>query len=211
MKETMKVTEAIAQLKIQDDRIDKALSDLKVVTANRISAQKVDGMTADEFKKLATSSYTSATTLINRYNAMKEAINEFNASTKVNIGGREMSVASALYMKTWGINQKKRLLDNLTKQLTVAETKMQRENGEKLDDAAERHAKQSFEGDMKTDKIKYLEFIEEYKSRNQFTIVDPLNIRKLIEELIDEIVKFETSVDTAIQIANATHDITIEY
>lgn len=210
MVETMKVLEAIGQLKIQEDRINKAINSINAVTANRVSAKKVDGITPDEYKKNAQSAYDSATKLLKRYIAMKEAVNEFNASTKINVCGEEMTVASALYLKGYGIDDKKKLVRRLAEQLVVAKRTMELQN-DKLDDAAERHAKQSFEGDAKTDKAEYLKFIEEYKERNQYVLIDPLNIAAEIERLEDEIAKFEAGVDTAIQIANATNDITFEY
>lgn len=211
MQETMKVIEAIGQLKIQEDRIEKSLLDFTPVAANRVTAKKVNGITKEEFDRMAKVNFDSITTLINRYNAMKEAINEFNAATKVNIAGKEMSVASALYMKNYGINEKKILLDAMVKSLRSGENKVANENGQKLDDAAEKHAKQSFEGDAKSDKAEYLKFLEEYREKNQYELIDPLKIREKIKDFEEEISKFEAGVDTAIQIANATHDITIEY
>lgn len=211
MQETMKVIEAIGQLKIQEDRIEKSLLDFTPVAANRVTAKKVNGITKEEFDRRAKVNFDSITTLINRYNAMKEAINEFNAGTKVNIAGKEMSVASALYMKNYGINEKKILLDAMVKSLRSGENKVTNENGQKLDDAAEKHAKQSFEGDAKSDKAEYLKFLEAYREKNQYELIDPLKIRDKIKDLEEEISKFEAGVDTAIQIANATHDITIEY
>lgn len=211
MKETMKVIEAIGQLKIQEDRIAKAMQDLDAITANRITAKKVKGLAPDDYAKNAKSAYDSVSQLIRRYLAMKEAVNEFNAGTKIVVACQEMSVASALYLKGYGLEQKKTLLYNLQKQLIAAKKKMDAENGDKLDEAAERHAKQNFEGDVKADKLRYLEFIEEYKDHNQFVLIDPINIEDKIKKLSDEIAAFEAGVDTAIQIANATHDITIEY
>ena len=207
----MKVIEAISQLKIQEDRIARAINDLTPVAANRISAKKVNGLDPKEFNDRAKSAYDSASKLLDRYIALKEAVNEFNAATKVTINGTEMSVASAIYLKSYGIEQKKSFLEYLTKCLKAAENKVALENGPKLDDAAERNAKQNFEGDQKSDKAEYLKFLEDYREKNQYVLIDPLNLRDKIDKLSDEIAKFESGVDTAIQIANATHDITIEY
>ena len=207
----MKVIEAISQLKIQEDRIARAINDLTPVAANRISAKKVNGLDPKEFNDRAKSAYDSASKLLDRYIALKEAVNEFNAATKINVNGTEMSVASAIYLKSYGIEQKKSFLEYLTKCLRAAEKKVETENGPKLDDAAERNAKQNFEGDQKSDKAEYLKFLEDYREKNQYVLIDPLNLREKIDKLSDEIAKFESGVDTAIQIANATHDITIEY
>ena len=42
-------------------------------------------------------------------------------------------------------------------------------------------------------------------------MVDPLNVRKIIEELEKQIADFEANVDAAIQVANATTTIEIAY
>ena len=211
MQETMKVLEAIGQLKIQENRIDKALSDLDIVAANRVSAKKVNGISKEEFDKNARSSYDSVTALMRRYMALKEAINQFNAATKITVCGKEMTVASALYQKEWGVNQRKRVLNHIVSLLNRAEDRVAIENGDKLDAAAERNAKQNFEGDPKSDVKDYLKFLEDYKDAHMYELIDPLKIREKIEKMSKEISDFEASVDTQIQIANATTDITIEY
>ena len=211
MKETMKVIEAIGQLKIQEDRFRKELVKLSPLGVKRASSKKIDGKTIEEFTNLAKSNYDSVRTLLNRYVAMKEAINEFNASTKISVAGTEMSVASAIYLKEYGLDQKELLLNGMTRALSDAEAAIQRENGDKLDGAAERNAAQNFDGDKKSDPAGYMKFLADYKEQNQYEMVDPLHIRDEIAKLTDEITKFRSSVDTAIQIANATHDITIEY
>ena len=211
MQETMKVLEAIGQLKIQEDRLDKAIENLDIVAANRISAKKVNGISKEEFDKNARSSYDSVMALLRRYMALKEAINQFNAATKITVCGHEMTVASALYQKEYGVTQKKRVLMNLVSLLSRAEERVRIENGDKLDAAAERNAKQNFEGDPKSDVNDYLKFIEDYKDAHMYELIDPLKIREKIEKMSKDISDFEASVDTQIQIANATTDITIEY
>jgi hypothetical protein len=211
MHETMKVLEAIGQLKIQEDRIDKALKDLDIVAANRVSAKKVNGISKEDFDKNARASYDSVMALLRRYMALKEAINQFNAATTITVCGQEMTVASALYQKEWGIAQRKRVLTTLTALLSHAEERVLFENGDKLDVAAERNAKQNFEGDPKSDVKDYLKFLEDYKDAHMYELIDPLKIREKIDKMSKEISDFEASVDTQIQIANATTDITIEY
>ena len=211
MTETMKVLEAIGQLKIQEDRIEKALVSLDVVAANRVTAKKVNGITKEEFERNAKSSFDSVTSLLKRYMALKEAINQFNAATKITVCGKEMTVATALYQKEWGINQRKKVLNYLTTLLVKAEERVRIENGDKLDAAAERNAKQNFEGDPKSDAKEYLKFLEDYKDDHMYELIDPLKIREKIEKMSKDISDFEAGVDTQIQIANATTDITIEY
>lgn len=212
MQETMKVLEGLAALKIQESRIEKATTNMKLISVKKSSAKNVDAsMSVEEFGNNAKASYTSATTLINRYLAIKEAINEFNASTKINVCGQQMTVASAIYLKDYGINQKKKLLKIMESQLNEADCAVIRANGDKLDEAAERNASVAFDGDPKVDKDRYNDFLEAYKSKNQLVLVDPIGLRAEVEKLSEEIANFESSVDSAIQIANAIHDITINY
>lgn len=211
MTETMKVLEAIGQIKIQEKRLRNAVDEMNLVVANRITAKKVNGIDKEEFERRAKSSYESVMTLLKRYMALKEAVNEFNAATKIKIGDREMTVASALYQKEYGINQQKSVVAYMMTQLSDQQSKVNHENGSKLDDAAERNAKQNFDGDPKSDATAYLKFLEDYKESHQYVLVDPLKIMDKIQKLNEEIAAFEAGVDTQIQIANATHDITIEY
>ena len=46
---------------------------------------------------------------------------------------------------------------------------------------------------------------------NTFDMIDSININKTIEELKDKIDKFETKVDSALSISNATTIIEIDY
>ena len=211
MKEKITVLEALSALKIADDKILNAINGMNLVTANRNSAKKVNGVRPEDFDAEAKASFQSATDLINRYNAMKAAISRFNAATEITIGDKVMTVAEAIYQKNQGIALKKELLSTLQNQLRNAEKVRDRENGDKLDEAAESHAKQNFEGDIKSDKSRYLEFLDDYKEKNQYVLIDPLNIKEKIKKLADEITEFEAAVDSKIQIANATNEIEFEY
>lgn len=211
MKEKMTVLEALSALKIADDKILTALGGMNLVAANRNSAKKVNGIRREDFDTDAKASFQSVTDLIARYNAMKGAISRFNAATEITIGDKTMTVAEAIYQKNHGIALKKEFLSTLQNQLRNAEKMRDRENGDKLDESAERHAKQNFEGDIKSDKSRYLEFLDDYKEKNQYILIDPLNIKEKIKKLADEIAEFEAAVDSKIQIANATNEIEFEY
>ena len=63
----------------------------------------------------------------------------------------------------------------------------------------------------KSSSADYMEFIESFKKNNQVVLIDPLGAMTQAKKLQDEVDAFEAGVDAAIQVANATHEITINY
>ena len=210
MKETMTVHQALCDIKVSDSKIADAIGDLCVVTANRQNATKVNGIDPKEFTENAKSGYQKVISLINRNNALKRAINDYNAKTIIQVGDKSYSVAEAIYMMNNGLNAKRSLINCLTATLKKSERTINEENGDKLTMAAERNATIQF-GSDKHKSEEMLEFIENYKEKNQYILVDPLKIRDKIEELQAEVDDFASKVDAAIQVSNATTEITIEY
>ena len=210
-KERMTVLEALSVLKVADKKQMNAVKNMTLIGTKRNSAIKVDGVSKEEFAETARAGFNSAMDLTRRIIELKKAVHRFNAKTEIEVAGEKMTVASAIWMKDYGLALKRNLLMEMYAQLQDAEAMLSEENGEKLDAAAERHAKVNFEGDAKSDKSRYLEFLDDFKEKNQHVLVDPLGLSKQIDKLDEEIAKFEAEVDSKIQIANATNEIEIEY
>lgn len=212
MTEKMTVHQALCEIKVSDKKLSKVFEGLDVVAANRANAKKVNGIDPTEYANNAKSEYQKALDLIKRNVAIKKAVNEYNAKTIITVGGKDYSVAQAIYMMQHGISEKKSLIKVLTNRLRDVELRLHDENGRSLDEAAERNAVIQF-GSAKENKkaAEYLDFINNYKEQNQYVLVDPLNIREEIEKLQDDVDAFESNVDSAIQVSNATTEITIEY
>lgn len=212
MKETMTVHQALCDAKMASKKIHDAVQGLKPVCANRASAKRVNGIRREDFEREAKETYQSIIDLIRRSEAIKKAINNYNASHKIMVDDKEYSVAEAIYMMQHGMEAKTFLITYLSNQLNIAETGIHLENGDKLDQAAERNAVTQFGGEKnQKSSDDYREFIKQYKEDNQLILIDPLGIREKIKSLQDEVDGFASKVDAAIQTANATTEITIEY
>lgn len=212
MKETMTVHHALCDAKVATDKINGALKRLTSVCANRANAKRVNGIRQEDFENEARETYQSITDIIRRSEAIKRAINHYNASHRVMVGDKEYSVAEAIYMMQHGMDSIKALINHLNYQLLMAEQEIRTANGDRLDQAAERNAQTQFGGEKnQKSSDDYREFIKQYKEENQLILIDPLNIREKIKSLQDEVDSFTSKVDAAIQSANATTEITIEY
>lgn len=131
--EKMTIHKALAELKTMDARIAKAIHETPYVLAVKHSAEKINGMTVDNFKDKMRSGYQKATNLIARRDAMKRAVVLSNATTKVKIGDNEYTVAEAIEMKNHGMEFKSDLLRQMNSAYTAAQNELVRNGGEALE------------------------------------------------------------------------------
>lgn len=210
-KETMTVHQALCELKLLSKRISAAIRATKPIGVKENGSQKVDAMPISEFKALAQSTHDSACDLIKRQMAIKAAVNQYNATKVITVAGQEYSIAQALWLMSYGMAEQKEMLSRYSSLLTDASARIERENGERLNQRAEAAMNAIMGGKDKADSADYLKGIEDYKKSHALEIVDPIGIRPIIESMEKEISSFEAGVDAAIQVANATTEIAIEY
>lgn len=215
-KEKMNVHRALAELKIIDARIYKAIADTTFVTANKHSNEKINGVTIADFKDTMKSSYQKINDLIARRNAMKKAVVLSNANTIIEIDGNTYTVAEAIEMKNHGMDSFKVLLSNMTDQYNTAQSEFNRNSGETLEKKAENYIlsviqSQPKDSKMTVDDDAMKALRKTYIENNTFDIVDPLNVANAIKELSDYITKFETEIDAALSTSNALTIIEFEY
>lgn len=210
-KETMTVHEALCEMKVLPKRIEKAIDNIEAVSTKEQQSEKVDGIEMSKFAEEAKANSQKASDLIKRFVAIKSGVNQYNAGTSIEISGHTYTIAQAIWLKDHGMEHKRRLMNWYAQQLTSAQETIQENNGFRLTQRAEAAANANFGSKDKADGEEYLKFVNNYKNRYQTILVDPLDIKKTIQELDDEITGFETAIDSALQIANATHTIEIEY
>jgi hypothetical protein len=195
--ETMTIIRALAELNNIDRKIINKTNDAKFV-ANKVKSKKIeDRMTVEEFTNKAKSAYDSITGLINRYQQIKSAIIISNATTSVIIDNKKMTVAEAIEMKINIIEYKKNLLNELRKQAAKINNELVFNNN-LVDGKFEKAAENSnFDKNSKEEKDinNYIKFRDMYYEKNEWIIVDPLNITNKIEFLEKEIMDFETEVN----------------
>ncbi len=216
IKETCTVHKALAELKTLDARIAKAIHETPYVLAVKHSAEKINGMTVDNFKDKMRSGYQKATNLIARRDAMKRAVVLSNATTKVKIGDNEYSVAEAIEMKNHGMEFKSDLLRQMNSAYTAAQNELVRNGGEALEKKAEQYvlaviAAQPKDSKMSVDSDAMKTLRQTYIDNNTYDLVDPMNIAKVMEKLDAEINEFNAEVDAALSCSNALTVIEFEY
>ena len=175
--EIMTVHEALSEIKVISKRITGTLMEMKVVTANRKNASKINGTEPDKYIAQAKADFQSVMDLYKRLTAMKSAIATYNAKQKITVGNREYTIAEALYMKDYGVHLKQTIVNTLSKQYQNALNKIEVENSDnKLGATAERLATANFGSKDKADSAEMEKFIASYKENNQYILIDPINI-----------------------------------
>ena len=214
--EKMTVHKALSELKTIDDRITKAIGAVPYVLAVKNSAEKINGMTVATFKENMKSGYQKVNDLMARRDAMKRAVVLSNATTKVQIGGNEYTVAEAIEMKNHGVEFKKALLNTMTYAYKSAQNELNRNGDEALEKKAEQYilsviSAQPKDSKMSVDSEAMKALRKTYIENNKFTLIDPLDVASVMEKLEKEINEFETEVDAALSVANALTVIEFEY
>ena len=100
--ETMNIHQALVELKALEKRIEAAIKEGEWVTANKHSNGKIGGIDLREYMENIKSRHQKVTSLIARTEAIKRAVVNSNAVTKVTIAGKEYTVAEAIEMKEIG-------------------------------------------------------------------------------------------------------------
>lgn len=214
--EKMTIHKALAELKTMDDRINKAIRSTTYVLAVKHSAEKINGKSVTSFKEDMRSGYQKVTDLIARREAMKRAVVLSNATTKVTVGGKEMTVAEAIEQKNHGMEFKNALLYQINSAYVTAQNELARNGGEALEKKAEQYilaviAAQPKDSKMSVDSDAMKTMRKEYIENNTYDLVDPMDIAKVIETLDAEINEFNAEVDAALSVSNALTVIEFEY
>lgn len=210
--EKMTVHKALAELKLLDDRIDKAIAEGIYCAANKHSNDKINGIDIEDYKKLVQSRYDKATDLIRRRNAIKRAVVLSNAVTKVTIAEKEYTVAEAIEMKNHGVEFDKELLNTMQSRYEAAQIVIKEQNENDLEERANQYVTAIYgnkEGKTNTADIEKVK--NDFITANQYELVDPLNILEKMETLEKKINDFMAEVDSTLSVSNALTEIEIEY
>ena len=215
-KEQMTVHKALAELKVIDSRINKAIMEGTYVVANKHSNEKIQGKTVNDFREHMKACHNKVTDLIARRNAIKRAVVLSNATTKVKVGNEEFTVAEAIEMKNHGMEFKANYMRMLATQNMNAQNELNRHSGEAIEKEAEKYIlsviqAQPKESKMSVDSDAMKALRKTYIENNTYDLIDPLNVAMLIEELTDEVNEFNTEIDAALSVSNALTVINVEY
>ena len=203
--ETRKMTvhEGLSKIKTSDSRIQKLLNAEFIGVAKK-SADKISGVPVEEYKKNLCGSLDKITDIIKETNAIKAAISKSNAETVVNVAGVEMTVAEAIYLWKHGLHIQKRLLAEMQDQYSAALVTIEERNGNDLDKRADQFVASIYGSKEKVDSKDVDDVVKKFKEQNSWIMIDPNKLWEKIQKMESEIADFESAVDSAIQMSNAT-------
>lgn len=210
-KTKMTIHRALAELKLIDSRIEKAINVVEPTGLMQLGKPVNGFYKKEDFETEVKSKYQSVTDLINRKNSIKSAIVKANGTTNISIGGKSMTIADAINFKTV-ILVKKNLILQLSRKHNAIKAKFKSEN-EKINNVALENAKIMI-GKQGDDRVKpndedVKNIVEPFVKRNEFHLVDPLKIEELVEKLQNEVDEFEVEVDAVLSEINALTEIEI--
>lgn len=201
--EKILVTQGLNELKVIDNRIAKAIAEAEFIVPSKNSETNARvGITKEDFSKNAISMFDKINALIKRREDIKAAIIKSNAETEVEIGGEKMTVAKAIDTKE-SIEYKKNLLYKMQSQYNNSFAEANTKNAkveEKINNmllaAVGKDSKDKIDPNM------YDAIAKPIKEKEEVGLVDPLDIKKKIDELEKYIEDFESEVDSKLQVSN---------
>lgn len=201
----------LGELKKLKQRIDSKIYSATFVGTKKNSANEVLGTSysKEKFEEIVKADMQSINDLISNYKALKSALVLSNAVTKLTVGKEEMTVAEAIERKA-SIQFEKDLLRRMKNIRNEIFAQTNRQN-EKVEEQLDAHVSMltSSSKDKASSLSNLTGFIEEYRLQNCFQLVNPLDIDKVIADLEESILDFETNVDVALSNSNALTKITI--
>lgn len=204
----LSIHRALTELKMLNHRIEAATNDVSTVLANRKSNSKINGVEIQEYEKQMQSSYDKVVSLIDYRNRIKSLVVESNAKTKVTVGKEEMTVAEAIERKQ-SIQFEKKLLEVMQQQYRSAINMVAKEN-DALPAKLETYLINILGNKDKQSPEEVKLHTETFMKRNEYELIDPMNVKKKIEVLNSGIEEFESEVDAVLSESNATTFIEIQ-
>lgn len=199
----MSVTQGLAELKLLDKRLSKALERVQFITVQT----KTRPVNQETFKKTASADYQSYMDLAKRRDLIKRQIVQCNATTRVKVGSWEGTVAEAIERKG-SIKYERDLLSVMKEQYQTAQSAFQSEKTQ-LDQRLDRLLQSELGKDVRTNPETIQSITESFRQNNKVDLVDPLDLSAKITTLEEEIDNFETNVDWVLSEANGKSYISV--
>lgn len=207
-KETFTIHRGLAELKLIDARIAKAINELSPIGIYQADKPIDRVITQEDFKKNAEAKYDSALALISRKEKIKSAIVKANSITIVKVGSLDMTIAQAINMRST-IQLKKGLIDQLKSRQRAALSSLNK-NNDVVNQNCQEILNAAFGRDQSKIDAKDIENVSgPYLKANEFKLFDPLKVQEKIDKLEEEVFEFETQVDAALSEINAVTTIEI--
>lgn len=198
----MTIHRGLSELKTLDDRISKAIEKIQPTGVVQVGKKVNNVYEKSYFDQQAKSDLQSFDDLLARRNNIKSAIVQSNSETKITIGTKTMTVADAITNK--GVMSFKRTLVISLERKFKQSVGALNTNNEQVKTNSENLALAVAGNDQaKKDSKEATEVAKVYIDNNEFSLVDPLEVEKLIDKINTEISEFETEVDAVLSESNA--------
>lgn len=197
------ITEALTELKLYDQKINKVLCSADFIGCKKKSSDRVNSFKLENFEANAKASYQAVSDLIENRARLKSAIVQSNAATMVEIAGKKYTVAEAIERKN-SIAYDKMLLQAMKSQWAAATNNVEKEN-KRVDTQVDKML-ETFLGKDSEKKVSEADLnaiSEPYRAKNEWELVDPLNLFTKIQAMEADIDAFEADVDVRLSISNS--------
>lgn len=197
----------LAELKLLDSRITKATYDLTSIgqIKNSSKTEYATRLNEEDFKNAAKSKYDSLKTMIERRAFIKEAIVNSNANTIITIADKQYTVATAIEKKS-SIHYEEELLSLLRTQYNRILADVKRKNDE-MERNLDNQISSMLGGDSAKNSDNISSFAEAYRKQNGWEVLDPLNIKEIIDKMDLDINNFKNEIDYVLSTSNAITEI----
>ncbi len=209
--ETMNVHEALTELKMLEKRIPAETRAVVWAIANKHANTVVNGVKLTEVTDRIKSQYQKVRDLIRRRDAIKRAVVQSNAVTKINVAGAEYTVAEAIDLKNHGMEFLGNLQERMVDDYRRAERSAQVENAN-LESRADAYMKTMIgNSDTKNMSAENRATRDAFIAAQTMELIDPIGVLTVAAELDEQIGVFMSKVDSALSTSNALTTITVEY
>jgi len=188
------ITRALTELKTLDKRIQKSIDSGTFVSFHGQFNKPTPR------SKTAVADYQSIMDLLSRRKRIKSLIVMSNATIKVIICGKEMTVAEAIETKSSNKHYDN-LVSRLKSQFASASSTVESMN-ERVRRELER--KTQLTGDKNDTTLDIFQFSKTYMSMHGVELYDPLNVPNKVKKLEDYLMQFRSEVDFILTEKNST-------
>ena len=215
MAEKISLTRALVEVKNLNDRIARAVQGALFVTLKkgRTETRPIMGQFKDvaESENRIKADIQSVEDLIARRQKIKSLIAKANVENKVTINGQQMSIAEAIDMKVI-VGYKQLIIDVARRQLTTAANNVE-QNRSRMEADVQASIERLLGADAKTKAgvEQNSALIESTKKAildmHDLSLIDPLDIKKKIDNLTVEVGNITSEIDFVLSEANAKIEI----
>lgn len=211
MAEKLLITQALDERDLLRKKINNKIQKANFVDMAKNNEENVVNARVDRetFKKQAEASFQQIRDLINRYQKIDAAIVASNASTKIQTSYGEYTVAAAISLRNRlrSIDDKTDFEGNLLSAMEktlINHIQAVDTRNRKLEMTAEGMRDSILGKETKGKDDKPLEVVDTYVRENTTVLIDPLDLKKKIDEIYEKNDTLLRELDTCIKVSNAT-------